>query len=296
MTAVHPKKLRRFSAFDLCIALFLLFVMFITLYPFLHVLAVSLSDPYAVMKNEISIFPKGINLEAYKAVAKTPSIWISYKNTILYTVTGTAINLALTTITAYALSKPKLYGRRFFSAFFVFTMFFSGGMIPSYMLVKDLHLIDTMWSVILPIAISTYNLMIMRTSFQAFPAELEEAATVDGCNPIGILFRIVLPNSLPILMTIALYYSVTHWNAYFQPMLYLHTKDKFPLQILMQQILISGDTAFANASTSIDSSKLLISDTVKYAAIIVAVLPIVMIYPFIQKYFTKGVMLGAVKG
>lgn len=290
------KKNLRSRLFDAAVVCFLFLVIVVTLYPFLHIAAVSLSDSRAVSQHRVSWYPVGINWNAYRAVLGNPAIWTGYFNTILYTIAGTFINMLMTTLTAYALSKKALYGRRFFSAMFVFTMFFSGGMIPNYIIVKNLGLIDTMWSVILPPALSTYNMIIMKTYFEGFSEELEDAAKIDGCSPLGVLTRIILPVSSPIMLTIGLYYAVFHWNSYFHPMLYLQTKSKFPLQVFLQQILISGETAFANASSSIDSSQLLVSDSVKYATIIVAVLPIILVYPFIQKYFTKGALTGSVKG
>lgn len=282
--------------FDILNIVFLCSVIIVTLYPFLHIAAVSFSSAQAVSQYKVTFYPIGFNTQAYKAVLDNPSIWTGYFNTILYTLVGTAINMVLTTMTAYALSKKELYGRRFFTAMFVFTMFFSGGMIPGYIVVKSLGLIDTMWSVVLPPAISTYNMIIMRTYFEGFPEELEDAARIDGCSPLSTLWRIILPVSAPIVLTISLYYAVFHWNSYFHPMLYLQTKNKYPLQVFLQQILISGETAFANASSSIDSSQLLVSDSVKYATIIVAVLPIILVYPFMQKHFTKGALAGSVKG
>lgn len=290
------KKDLKSRLFDCCIVGFLLLVIVVTLYPFLHIAAVSLSSPGAVSRYQVSFYPIGLNLDAYRAVLGNPAVWTGYFNTILYAAAGTGINMVLTTMTAYALSKKELYGRKFFSAMFVFTMFFTGGMIPNYMVVKGIGILDTMWAVILPPALSTYNMIIMKTYFEGFSEELEDAARIDGCNPLGVLIKIILPVSRPIMLTIALYYSVFHWNSYFHPMLYLQTKNKYPLQVFLQQILISGETAFANASSSIDSSQLLVSESVKYATIIVAVLPVIIIYPFIQKYFTKGALAGSVKG
>lgn len=273
-----------------------LFIVFVaTLCPFVYVAAVSLSDPYAVMQNKVTLYPIGFTLDSYKAVLANPAIWTGYKNTILYTVVGTAINLILTTLMAYAISKPTLYARKFFTLMVVFTMFFNGGIIPTYLVVKGLGMVDTMWAVILPTAVSTWNLMVMRTFFSGLPAELEEAAVIDGCNPLQVLFVIVIPLSSAIMVTIGLFYAVFHWNAYFAPLIYLNSKEKYPLQIFMQQILITGETSF-NSSIATENASLTISDTVKYATIMVAMLPILMVYPFIQKYFAQGVMIGAVKG
>jgi putative aldouronate transport system permease protein len=275
---------------------FLALIFIIMVYPFIYVLAVSLSSPEAVIQNKVFLFPVGFNLTAYRVVADNKGIWTGYANTIWYTVIGTLINLAVTSLMAYSLSKKYLWGRRFFSLFVIFTMFFQGGMIPNYLLISRLGMINTIWAIVLPGAVSTWYLMVMRTFFSELPAELEEAAMVDGCNPLVIFLRIVLPLSKPILFTMTLFYAVTHWNAYMAPLIYLNDKAKFPLQIIMRQILITGDTNFTNAISYLDDTNLIISDTIKYATIIISILPIVMSYPFIQKYFSKGVMIGSVKG
>jgi len=282
--------------FDSFINLILALVLLVTLYPFLHVASVSLSDPYAVMQNRVSFYPVGFNLNSYKSVLSNPYIWISYKNTIVYTVVGTCVNMVMTTTMAYSLSKKYLFGRKFFSVFTIFTLFFNGGIIPNYILINKLGLIDSMWALILPIAIGTWNLMVMRTYFEGLPSEIEESAAIDGCNPLQVLVKIVLPVSKPILATITLFYAVWHWNMYFSPLIYLNDKEKYPIQIFLQQILITGETSFANTVVSIEDTHLLISDTVKYATIIVAILPIIIVYPFLQKYFIKGVLIGSVKG
>jgi putative aldouronate transport system permease protein len=276
--------------------LFLALIFIVMVYPFLYVLAVSLSSPNAVIQNKVFLFPVGFNLTAYRVVADNKGIWTGYANTLLYTVVGTLINLVVTSLMAYALSKKYLWGNRFFSLFVIFTMFFQGGMIPNYLLISNLRMINTIWAIVLPGAVSTWYLMVMRTFFGQLPAELEEAAMVDGCNPFVVFIRIIIPLSKPILFTMALFYAVTHWNAYMAPLIYLNDKAKFPLQIIMRQILITGDTNFTNAISYLDDTGLIISDTIKYATIIISILPIVMVYPFIQKYFSKGVMIGSVKG
>ncbi|NLM09612.1 MAG: carbohydrate ABC transporter permease [Clostridiaceae bacterium] len=291
------KKANLYSVmFDVFINIILAMVVVVTLYPFLHVVSVSLSDPYAVMQNKVNFYPVGFNLNAYKSVLSNPYIWISYKNTIVYTVVGTAVNLVLTTAMAYSLSKKYLFGRKFFSIFTTFTLFFNGGIIPNYIIISKLGLIDSMWALILPIAIGTWNLMVMRNYFEGLPSEIEESAAIDGCNPVQVLVKIVLPVSKPIFATMTLFYAVWHWNTYFSPLLYLNDKEKYPLQIFMQQILITGETSFANTVVGIEDTNLLISNTVKYATIMVAILPIIMVYPFLQKYFIKGVLIGSVKG
>jgi putative aldouronate transport system permease protein len=276
--------------------LFLALIFMVMLYPFLYVLAVSLSSPNAVIRNKVFLFPVGFNLTAYRVVADNKGIWTGYANTLLYTAVGTLINLVVTSLMAYALSKKYLWGHKFFSLFVIFTMFFQGGMIPNYLLISNLRMINTIWAIVLPGAVSTWYLMVMRTFFSGLPAELEEAAMVDGCNPLVIFIKIIVPLSKPIFFTMTLFYAVTHWNAYMAPLIYLNDKAKFPLQIIMRQILITGDTNFTNALSYLDDTSLIISDTIKYAAIIISILPIVMVYPFIQKYFSKGVMIGSVKG
>jgi putative aldouronate transport system permease protein len=265
-------------------------------YPFVYVLSVSLSGAGAVTQNRVSFFPVEFTLSAYKIVAANNRIWSGYLNTIKYTLLGTLVNLALTSLMAYALSKKYLFARKFFSMFVIFTMFFQGGMVPNYLLISGLGMINTIWAVILPGAVSTWYLMVMRTYFSGLPAELEEAAMVDGCNPFYVFLRITLPLSKPILVTMALFYAVGHWNAYLGPFIYLNDQAKFPLQIVLRQILITGDTNFTNSLSFLDDSDLFISDTIKYATIMISVLPVIMAYPFIQKYFSKGVMIGSVKG
>jgi putative aldouronate transport system permease protein len=277
-------------------SLFLALIFMVMLYPFLYVLAVSLSSPNAVIQNKVFLFPVDFNLTAYRVVADNKGIWTGYANTLLYTVVGTLINLVVTSLMAYALSKKYLWGHKFFSLFVIFTMFFQGGMIPNYLLISNLRMINTIWAIVLPGAVSTWYLMVMRTFFSGLPAELEEAAMVDGCNPLVIFIRIIVPLSKPIFFTMTLFYAVTHWNAYMAPLIYLNDKAKFPLQIIMRQILITGDTNFTNAISYLDDTNLIISDTIKYATIIISILPIVMVYPFIQKHFSKGVMIGSVKG
>ena len=290
------KRIKRISVFSVVNNLLLFVIFAVMIYPFLYVLAVSLSSPEAVTQNRVVIYPVGFNLLNYQVVFSNKGIWTGYVNTIIYAVVGTMINLAVTSLMAYALSKKNLWGRKFFSLFVIFTMFFQGGMIPNYILIRNLGMINTIWAMVLPGAVSTWYLMVMRTFFSGLPVDLEEAAMIDGCHPLKIFIRIILPLSKPILFTMALFYAVSHWNAYIGPLIYLHDKSKFPLQIIMRQILITGDTNFTNAVSFLDDSHLIISDAIKYATIMVSILPIILVYPFIQKYFAKGVMIGSVKG
>jgi len=267
-------------------------VFVVTIYPFLHVAAVSLSRPMEVLENRVTFFPRGFYLYTYKRVLQDQYLLRSYLNTILYTTVGVIINFALTIMTAYPLSRPSFWGRAVFLRLIVFTMLFTGGMIPTYILVMNLGLIDSMWAVVLAPAINTFNLMILRTAFQGVPVELEESAKIDGANDWQILRHIVLPVSKTILMTIGLFYAVEHWNSFYVPFLYLNTKAKFPLQIILRSLLISGEMAEYGSDRA---HEMIVSTALKYTTIVVTILPIICVYPFIQRYFTRGVLLGSLK-
>ncbi len=266
---------------------------FIMFYPMFYVFIVSISSAEYINQGAISFWPKGINFEAYSRVFQNESIWIGYKNTILYTVVGTIINVVVTAMCAYPLSRKDFYGRGPITVLITLTMFFSGGMIPLYLVINGLNIMNTMWAVILPTTISTYNMIVMRTSFEAIPVSLIESAHLDGANDIKILAKIVLPLSKPIIATMVLFYAVTHWNSYFPAMLYLNDQSKYPVQVIMRDIVIEGDMAQAGDVSGIMN---VVATNYKYAVIIISVVPILVVYPFIQKYFTKGVMIGAVKG
>ncbi len=277
--------------------LIMLLVVAVTLYPLLYVLAVSLSSAQYVQAGMVTIFPKGLNLEAYREVMSDTYFWSSYKNTIVYTVTGTALSLFLTTMLAYCLSRPNLFGRKQISFLILFTMFFSGGLVPNFLLVKNLHIYNTMWAIILPASISTYNMIITRTYMQGLPEELFESIKLDGGNDWQIFTRIVLPLSKPVVATIALFYAVGLWNGYFNPMIYLKDADKYPLQIILKDLILSQNASdlSAGAAEALGQS-MMTSEMIISASIMIAMIPILCVYPFIQKYFVKGVMLGAVKG
>jgi putative aldouronate transport system permease protein len=269
------------------------------LYPFLFVLAASLSDSSVVARGMVGIIPKGFNIRAYEEVFKYRNIWSGYRNTILYTVCGTLLNLILTICGAYALSRKQFYGRKVFTFFIAVTMFLSGGLIPTYLVMRGYKLLNTFWVMILPGAISTWNLIIMRTFFQNIPSELEEAAIIDGCNDLGVLWRIVIPLSTASIMTIGMFYAVGHWNAWFNAFIYLKDYDRYPLQLWLRMIVLQNqlNEIINMQSGAVDVGvENLISDTIKYAVIIVAATPILCVYPFIQKYFVKGVMVGSIKG
>lgn len=280
--------------FDWCNVVFMLLLAFIMLYPMYNILVVSISSAEYIYRGEVNFIPKGINFDAYKMVFENESIWVSFKNSVVYTVVGTAINVVCSAMCAYPLSRKDFYGRGFFTFFVALTMFISGGMIPSYLVVNQLRLINTIWAIVLPGAISTYNMIIMRTFFQNIPTSLTESAYLDGANDIQILFKVILPLSMPIIATMTLFYAVGHWNSYFQAMIYLNSKSKFPLQVLLREIIVAGN--MAEESADLSANMQIIAINFKYAVIIITIVPILVVYPFLQKYFTKGVMIGAIKG
>jgi len=273
----------------------LLVVVVVTLYPFLHMLAVSLSSDVHVMKNTVSFWPKGFNLNMYKLVLGDSQIWVAYKNTLIYTVLGTLISLVVTSTGAYALSRSDMALRKSFTLLIVVTMFFSGGMIPTFLVVRSLDMVDTVWGMVLPGAVSTWNLILMRTFFSGIPKELEESGRIDGLNDIGIFIRIIVPLSKASFATIALFYAVGMWNNFIYPLLYLRSPDLFPLQVLLRNLVLAGSASSGDV-TSIGGDNMVIEESLKYATIMVSTLPILIVYPFVQKYFVKGAMIGAVKG
>lgn len=276
-------------------------VLCIVAFPLLFVLAASISSPDAVVTGKVWFWPVGLNISAYNQIFQQGTIMSGYKNTIIYTVVGTVINLIMTTCAAYPLSRRDFAGRGFFMMAMVFTMYFSGGLIPSFLNIRDLGMIDTLWVMVIPGAISTYNVIIMKTFFQnTIPAELHEAATIDGCSNLRTLVSIILPLSKPVMSVMVLFYAVGHWNAYFNAMIYLTTASKFPLQIILRDILILKQPLEMQGLTEADllahSEQLKRGELLKYAIIVVANLPILLIYPLLQKYFVHGMMIGSVKG
>lgn len=276
----------------------LVLVLVITAYPLLYVLSASISDPMTVLKGEVWLWPKGFNLDAYRRVFENKDIVLGYKNTIIYTITGTALNVIMTIAGAYPLSRKDFYGRNFFMILFSFTMFFNGGLIPTYILMKKLGLYNNFWVMILPGAVGMYNMIIMRTFFQnTIPMELQEAAFIDGCTNIGTLWRIILPLSKPIIAVMVMFYGVGHWNAFFNALIYLNDHNKFPLQLILREILIREDMAsMMGESTDTIVKQQMLAEGLKYSVIVVASLPVLALYPFLQRYFIQGVMIGAIKG
>ncbi|HML45659.1 MAG TPA: carbohydrate ABC transporter permease [Clostridia bacterium] len=269
--------------------LFLLALSCVMLYPFLYVIAASFSSDVFILTGSVGILPKGFTTGAYGRVFNYPMIWRSYGNTLLYTFFGTLINIALTSLGAYPLSRKQFYGRTFFTFFVAFTMWFNAGMIPTFLVVRSYKMYNTLWAILLPGAISTYNMIVMRTFFQQIPVSLEEAALIDGCNDVQTLLRIIVPLSF---VTISLFYAVGHWNSFMSALIYLRDKNKFPLQMILRDVVIQNQLQdLVNITESMDVN----AESVKFATIVTATLPILCIYPFIQKYFVKGVMIGALK-
>lgn len=273
-------------------------VLIIVLYPLVFVVSASISNPVTVLRGEMWLFPKELSFIGYERIFANPEILTGYGNTILYTTVGTSINLMMTVLAAYPLSRQDFKGRGVITWFIVFTMFFSGGLIPTYLLVKNLGLINTMWALILPGAVSVWNIIIMRTFFQSsIPGEIQESAAIDGCNNIQTLWRIVLPLSAPILAVMVLFYAVGHWNSYFSALIYLNDREKYPLQLLLREILIKSEVdQMAGSMTTSTQQYLMEAEAIKYAIIIVANLPVLLLYPFLQRYFVKGMLIGAIKG
>ncbi|WP_105618439.1 carbohydrate ABC transporter permease [Vallitalea okinawensis] len=263
-----------------------------TLYPFWEVLVSSISSYEGYLATDYHILPTEVDLTAYKYIFRMEGLWSSYGVTIFITVVGTLINMLLTITTGYVLSKEDLKGTKIIMFLIVFTMLFSGGLIPSYMVVKNLGIMNTVWALIMPTAISTYNLIIMKNFFMSIPKSIEESAIIDGCTDIGVLFKIVIPLSMPAIATISLFYAVYHWNDYFQAVLYITNREKWPLQLFLRSMLFENEAS----SMSGGDDPYLLGTPIKMAAVMVALIPIISTYPFFQKYFVKGVMIGSVKG
>lgn len=272
----------------------LLLIIFCTLYPFVNVLAQSFSDETSINAGQVTLYPQGFNIDTYKTVISDKMFWINYKNTVVYTIVGTTISMILTTMFAYALSKRRLKGRRFLTLFAVFTMFFNGGLIPNYVLINSLGFDNTMWAIVIPGAISIYNMLIMKSFFENVPVELEEAASIDGLGTYGILWKIILPLSKAVMATMILFYAVSYWNSWFSAFLYLDQKELFPVTIYLRN-MISGATGGLGAGATSADSLTQISANIKSVTMVLTILPILVVYPFVQKYFVSGVMLGSVK-
>lgn len=291
----RQKKLHKKGAvtfFDMVLWFIMLFAIVIVLYPVLRILAGSFSNSELLDRNAVGIIPKGFTLANYMNLFQMDIIWSSYLNTVYYTVVAVAVGVTLTATTAYPLSKRHFVGRRGWNMMLLFTMLFSGGLIPAYLVVTSLGMSGTVWSITVPGCVSAWNVILMRTFFESIPASMEESAKIDGANDFVILLRIYIPLSLPIIATLSLFFAVGKWNDFFGPLLYLQQRPQWPLALLLRQWLIKD-----SAQSSMNDSLQLISQTARnYTAIVVTSVPIICVYPFIQKYFARGMMVGAVKG
>lgn len=285
------------KVFDVVNTLLLVVIFLIILYPLYYIVIASFSDPDLVLTGRIFLLPKGFQLESYKKVFGNGEIMDGYLHTIMYAAVGTCINLAVTLAAGYALSRPDLRGRKGFTLFFVFTMFFGGGTVPTYMLVRNLHLLNTFWAMVIPNAMSVWNLILCRNFFESnIPKELLEVSQIDGCRNDYFFFKIVLPLSKALIAVMVLFYAVGHWNSYMQPLLYLSDRSKYPLQLVLKNILISSqpDASLAGMTDRAEMYKQ--TEMLKYALVVVSSVPMIVLYPFVQKYFVQGVMVGSVKG
>lgn len=285
--------------FDMLNFTILTICVILVLYPLYFMVIASISDPSAIYAGEVWLLPKKITLEGYQRIFRDNSIWLGYKNSLIYTVVGTMINIALTLTGAYALSRKDLPGRKFFTLFITFTLFFNGGLIPTYLVIKDLKMLNTIWALVIPNAISVFNLIIARTFLEnTIPDELLEAAVIDGCSDMQFFIKIVLPLSKPIIAILVLYYGVGHWNSFFEALIYLRDESLYPLQIILRNILVQNQVNTTQMSMDAASyaAQQRVSELIKYGVIMVASVPVLILYPFLQKYFVKGTMIGSVKG
>ncbi len=291
------KKSKGDRAFEIVLYILSAVLMLIVLYPLYFVVIASFSDPAAVGSGKVWLIPKGVTLDGYKELLRHSEIWIGYRNTILYTFLGTVFGVCVNVFAGYALSRKELPGRKFFTFLFVFTMFFNGGLIPTFLTIKDFHLYDSFWVLVIPFAVSVYNIIVARTFFQNnIPEDLNDAAKIDGCGDLYYFFKIVLPLSKSILSVISLWTAVGIWNSYFNALIYLKDSNLYPLQLILRNILITNDMQMTFGSGEAMQIALRLSNLMRYSVIIVSTVPIMCMYPFVQKYFNKGVMIGAVKG
>lgn len=295
---MNKKKWNSDTVFNVVHKLFIVLIFVLYSWPIWFILIASVSDPYAVSNGQVWLFPQGFQLDGFAKIAENKEIFIGYRNTIFYTVVGTFINLILTICAAYPLSRMDFWPRKILTILFVFTMYFGGGMIPYYLQVKELHLIDTVWSMMIPNAINIFNVLLLRSCFMySIPVGLEEAACLDGAGPWQLLTKIYLPLSKATLAVLVLYYAVGHWNDYVSALLFLNDRKLLPLQSILKEILSMSDymsRGSLNAAAVVEMMRT--SGIIKYGVIIVSTIPVMLIYPFVQKHFVKGVMIGAVKG
>ena len=287
---------KKYNVFDCVIIVVLVLLSLIMLYPFWHELMYSFSDPVEAATGGMFLWPRGFNLKSYWSVLRNKSVWTGFRVSIIVTLIGTVSGVLFSAMLAYPLSKKEMPGRNLLVSMIFFTMLFSGGMIPNYLLIKELILSDRYGALILPGFLSAWNIFIMKNSFSGLPASLEESARIDGANDITIFFRIVMPLSKAVLATIALFTAVGYWNDYFSTVLYIISKDRWSLQAVLREILSNAQSAMSSTGISVRAEEAISSETVKAATVMVATVPILLVYPFVQKYFIKGVMIGSVKG
>ncbi|MGC4770417.1 carbohydrate ABC transporter permease [Micromonospora sp. DT44] len=295
---VRPRGIRPtrgYRVFQACNAVVLTIVVVVTLFPFVNVLARSLSDEGYIIAGQVNLVPRGFNLDTYRLVLHDSLFWTNYRNTVFYTVVATTISIVLTICYAYVLSKKHLRGRTALIGIAVFTMFFTGGLIPNYVLVTSLGMKNSVWAIAVPNAINVFNLLVMKAFFESLPTDLEEAAAVDGLNTYGILLRIVLPLSKAIVATMVLFYAVAFWNSWFAAFLYMDQQELWPVTVYLRN-LIAGATGAENVGAIAEADEVQADATLKSVTIVLTTLPILLVYPFVQRYFVRGVMLGAVKG
>ena len=277
--------------------LFLVIVLLIVLYPVVYIVSASFSDPNAVTAGKVWLYPVDFSLRGYQVTFQNPQIVTGYLNSLFYTVVGTFISVVLTVFVAYPLSRRDLYGSNFLMFFITFTLIFSGGLIPTYLVVKQLGMIDTRWALLIPQAVAAFQVIIARTFFRAtIPEELVEAAELDGCNDLQFLWAVVLPLSKPIIAVLALMYAVSQWNGYFDALIYLKSSDLQPLQIVLRNILILNTTASGSMDAAALAQRRQLADLLKYCLVVVGSVPVLLIYPFVQRYFVKGILIGSIKG
>lgn len=283
---------------DIVITVTMLLIVVVTIAPILHIASISVSGSTAINQGRVSFWPIDFSTEAYKLIWKAGTVPNSFVNSVIYTVSGTAINLVLTIMTAYPLSKRKLPLRNFYTLLVTIPMFFSGGIIPNFLVINELGMYNTIWAMIIPGAVSTWNLIIMRTFFMSLPDALEESAYLDGANDFQILIQIMIPLTLPSIATIGMFYAVSHWNAWFNALIYLKTSEKYPLQLILREIVIQGQVAKELAEQGVvdNDTPSVVLESIKYATLFISIIPMLIVYPFVQKYFVKGVMVGSIKG
>lgn len=293
------------TLFQYMVNIIMFIFLLVMIYPVIYVVSCSFSDPDAVNSGKVILWPVGFSLAGYKKIFENVEIWIGYVNTIIYTVLGTIVNLVVTIPAAYALSRKEVRGKKVLMLFFMITMYISGGLIPSYLNIRGMGLLNTRTLMIIMGALSVYNMIVAKTFFgNTIPYEITEAARIDGCSDMSILMRIVMPLSKPIIVVLTLYYGIGHWNSYFSAMIYLKDREKYPLQMFLREILLLSKyeaEALAGGSLSLEEIQAATeaaknADLIKYCVIIVASLPMILIYPKLQKYFEQGVMIGSVKG